>query len=157
MTPATIIRKAQSDGVVLSLSTSGTVKAAGNPEAVQRWLGPMREHRAGIVVALQAGTSRWWRLRYPDRDPLEVACCPDATYADILKHYPEAVEAEAFTPTLIDPSAPLTASEEGAIRAWLAWIGENDPDTVAEVLDGCRRGAKARAYFVGRALIEVLK
>lgn len=31
-----------------------------------------------------ATASRWWLIHYPDRDPLEVACCPEATHADIL-------------------------------------------------------------------------
>ena len=102
-----------------------------------------------------ATASRWWLIHYPDRDPLEVACCPEATHADILERHPEAVAAEPFTPTIRQPSAPLTASEETAIRAWLALIEETDPATIAEVIDQCQRDADARRYFTGRAAAEL--
>lgn len=48
-------------------------------------------------------------------------------------------------------TAPMTAEEEQAIRAWLALIEETDPATIAEVMSKCRRDADARDYFTGRA------
>ncbi len=54
MTPATIIRQAQADGVKLALSPSGTIKAVGNGEAVNRWLPVIREHKAELVDELRA-------------------------------------------------------------------------------------------------------
>ncbi|MBL8397246.1 MAG: hypothetical protein JNL84_03740 [Candidatus Accumulibacter sp.] len=104
-----------------------------------------------------ATASRWWLIHYPDRDPVEVACCPEATHADILERHPGAVAAEPFAPTIRQPSAPLTASEETAIRAWLALIEETDPATIAEVIGQCRRDADARDYFTGRAAAELPK
>ena len=104
-----------------------------------------------------ATASRWWLIHYPDRDPVEVACCPEATHADILERHPDAVAAEPFTPTIRQPSAPLTASEETAIRAWLALIEETDPATIAEVIGQCQRDAEAREYFAGRAADELPK
>ncbi len=104
-----------------------------------------------------ATASRWWLIHYPDRDPVEVACCPEATHADILERHPDAVAAEPFTPTIRQPSAPLTASEEKAIRAWLALIEETDPATIAEVIGQCQRDADARDYFTGRAAAELPK
>jgi hypothetical protein len=101
-----------------------------------------------------ATASRWWLIHYPDRDPVEVACCPEATHADILERHPDAVAAEPFTPTIRQPSAPLTASEETAIRAWLALIEETDPATIAEVIGQCQRDADARDYFTGRAAAD---
>ena len=157
MTPATIIREAQADGVSLTISPAGTIKATGDSAAVNRWLALIREHKAEIVEALKVGTgnpataSRWWLIHFPDRDPLEVACCPEATHAEILERHPDAVAAEPFTPTMRQPSAPLTAEEETAIRAWLALIEETDPATIAEVLSQCQRDADARDYFTGRA------
>jgi hypothetical protein len=56
MTPATIIREAQSDGVKLALSATGTIKASGDGAAVSRWLPAIREQKAGIVEALQVST-----------------------------------------------------------------------------------------------------
>lgn len=101
-----------------------------------------------------ATASRWWLIHYPDRDPVEVACCPEATHADILERHPDAVAAEPFTPTIRQPSAPLTAEEETAIRAWLALIEETDPATIAEVIGQCQRDADARDYFTGRAAAD---
>jgi hypothetical protein len=101
--------------------------------------------------------SSWWLIHYPDRDPVEVACCPEATHADILERYPDAVAAEPFTPTIRPPSAPLTASEETAIRAWLAMIEETDPAIIAEVIGQCQRDAAARDYFTGWATAELPK
>ena len=86
---------------------------------------------------------------------MEVACYPEATRAEILERHPGAVAAEPFTPSIRPPSAPLTGSEEAAIRAWLALIEEFDPATVAEVVGQCRRDADARDYFTGRAAAEL--
>jgi len=163
MTSATIIREAQAEGVRLALSPAGTIKATGDGAAVNRWLAVIREHKAEIVEALKVGAgntapaSRWWLIHYPDRDPVEVACCPEVTNADILARHPDAVAAEPFTPTIRQPSAPLTAEEETAIRAWLALIEETDPATIAEVIGQCQRDADARDYFTGRAAAELPK
>lgn len=104
-----------------------------------------------------ATASRGWLIHYPDRDPVEVACCPEATHAEILERYPDAVAAEPFTPTIRRPSAPLTASQETEIRAWLALIEETDPDIIADVIERCRTDAEARDYFTGRAAAELPK
>ena len=53
MPPALIIQKAQADGVTLVLSPSGTIKAAGNREAVSRWLPIIREHKAELLNELR--------------------------------------------------------------------------------------------------------
>jgi hypothetical protein len=118
-------------------------------EAKEEKTAPLPEVGAG------AATSRWWRIHYPDRAPVEVCCFPDATRAEVLAGRPGATEAEPFTPTVRQPSAPLTASEETVIRAWLALIGETDPATIAEVIDRCQRDADARDYFTGRAAAEL--
>lgn len=39
-----------------------------------------------------------WLIHYPDRDPLEVACFPKATHAEILERHPDAVAAEPIPP-----------------------------------------------------------
>jgi len=104
-----------------------------------------------------ATASRWWLIHYHHRDPVEVVCYPESTHAKILERYPDAIAAEPFTPTIRQPSAPLTASEEAAIRAWLALIEETDPATIAEVIGHCQRDADARDYFTGRAAAELPK
>jgi hypothetical protein len=110
-----------------------------------------------ITPEIPLTASRWWLIHYPDRDPLEVTCCPDATHAEILEQYPDAVAAEPFTPAIRQASAPLTASEESAIRVWLALIEETDTATIAEVIGQCQRDAEARDYFTGRAAAELPK
>ena len=104
-----------------------------------------------------ATVSRWWLIHYLDRDPVEVACSPDATHAEILERHPDALAAEPFTPTNRQPSAPLTADDETAIMAWLALIEETAPATIAEVIGQCQRNADARDYFTGRAADNLQK
>jgi hypothetical protein len=113
--------------------------------------------RAKVGASDTAPASWWWLLHYPDRDPVEVSCTPPASHAEILERYPDAVAAEPLTPTIRQASAPLTAKEETAIRAWLALIEETDPATIAEVIDQCQLDADARDYFTGRAAAELPK
>jgi len=149
--------------VRLALSPAGTIKATGDRAAVNRWLAAIRESKAEIIEALKVGAGdtatacRWWLIHYPDRDPVQVAYCPEATHADILERHPDAVATEPFTPTIRQPSAPLTASKETAIRAWLALIEETDPEIIADVIGKCQRDADARDYFTGRAAAELPK
>lgn len=100
MTPATILRESASAGLLLSLSPNGAIKATGDRATVNRWLPIIRQHKAGIVGLLSAGNSvtaaRWW-LHFADREPLELACCPDATHAEVLSWYPDALAVEPFT------------------------------------------------------------
>ncbi|MHB9100123.1 MAG: hypothetical protein ACYC2E_01195 [Sulfuricella sp.] len=49
------------------------------------------------------------------------------------------------------PTAPMTADEESAIRAWLAYIEETDAAIIAVVLDQCREDVAARGYFLRQA------
>ena len=53
MNPATIISSAMADGVNLALCATGTIRATGNAVAVNRWLPIIREHKPGILAALQ--------------------------------------------------------------------------------------------------------
>jgi len=53
MSPAEVIRDATADGVYLTLSGTGKIKASGNQEAVGRWLTLISEHKPGIIEALQ--------------------------------------------------------------------------------------------------------
>lgn len=102
-----------------------------------------------------ATASRWWLIYYPDRDPVEVAFCPEATHDEILDWNPNAVSAIPFIPTIRHPPALMTGSEEAAIRAWLVLIGETNPVAITEVIEQCQRDADARGYFAGRAAAEL--
>jgi hypothetical protein len=104
MTPATIIREAQADGVSLTLSPAGTIKATGDGAAVSRWLALIREHKAAIVEALKvspgdtAATSWGWRVTYPENHPgdrvsgrvFECYILPLQTLAEVQAIYPGA-------------------------------------------------------------------
>ena len=133
-----------------TVAAVATVAVAKSPQG-------QTEPPAKVSPSTTATASRWWLIHFTDRDSLEVVCCPEATHADILERHPDAVAAEPFTPTIRQPTAPLTASDETAIRAWLALIEETDPATIAEVIGQCQRDADARDYFTGRAAAELPK
>lgn len=95
--------------------------------------------------------SRWWLIHYSDRDPAEVACSPEATHAEMMASFPDAVAAEPFAPAIRQPSAPLTANDERAIRAWLAAINETDEVIIGDVLTVCAADPETPAYYLGRA------
>jgi hypothetical protein len=89
MTPTAIIREAQADGVSLTLSPAGTIKAIGDGTAVNRWLAVIRDRKTEIIDVLTGITndtavaSRWWLLHYRDQDPVEASCTPPASHAEI--------------------------------------------------------------------------
>lgn len=163
MTLSALIRKRDTGNLATAIPAISATQRKGKAATVARIatvaVANPKEEKTAPPAKVGAGdtatASRWWLIHYPDRDPLEVACCPEATHADILERHPDAVAAEPFTPTIRQPSAPLTAEDETAIRAWLALIEENDPTTIAEVIGQCQRDADARDYFTGRAATEL--
>lgn len=52
MTPATLLRQLEADGVRLTLTPAGTLKAAGEQSAISRWLPVLRERKTEILTAL---------------------------------------------------------------------------------------------------------
>lgn len=165
--PAPIERVAKVAGVAAEIQTatpetpsgnSGvTVQSAPTEACSHETLVTPKTINCEVGAGDTATASRWWLIHYPDRDPVEVACCPEATHAEILERHPDAVAAEPFTPTIRQASTPLSASEEEAIRAWLALIEETDPANIAEVIGQCQRDADARDYFTGRAAADNLQ
>ncbi len=71
MTPAAIINEAMADGVSLTISTTGTIKATGDGAAVNRWLPAIREQKAGIVEALKVGAGDTADAEPVDREAWE--------------------------------------------------------------------------------------
>lgn len=136
MIPATIIREAQTDGVRLALSPSGTIKATGNGAAVNRWLAVIRKHKAEIIEALKVGAgdtatiSRWWLIHYPGRDPVQTVFDAAVTRAELLKWSRDAI---AASPLLL-PTSLLSAEAEAVIRDWLTLIGETNETVIDGVL-----------------------
>jgi hypothetical protein len=139
--------------------SSGRGRAVASVAAVDVARSPLQQIAATVKVGEvdAVTTSRWWLIHYLELDPLKVACFPEATRADILGRYPAAVAVEPFTLMIRQASAPLTANEEMAIRAWLALIEETDPLVIAEVIAQCERDAGVRDYFQTRALAELPK
>jgi len=162
MTLSAVIRKRDTGNLATAIPAISATQRKGEAATVARIatvaVANPKEEKTAPPAKVGAGdtatASRWWLIHYPDRDPVEVACCPEATHADTLERHPDAVAAEPFTPTIRQPSAPLTASEETAIQAWLALIEETDPATIAEVIGQCQQDADARDYFTGRAAAE---
>lgn len=124
----------QRRGGVPTVATVATV-ARGTPEN-QKTASPL--------------TSDWWRLRFQDR-PLLVVFSPDATAAEMAAIYPGAVSGKPFAPVVSAPRSPMTPDEEKTIRAWLASIGEQDPETIALTLAACQQDGATRAETLREA------
>lgn len=69
MTPATIIKQAHADGVMLALSPTGSIKAIGRKQSVTRWLPVIREHKAELLDALREREVMDWLTRIGEPDP----------------------------------------------------------------------------------------
>jgi hypothetical protein len=95
--------------------------------------------------------SFWWRLEFPNGEQREIFVPSGDTRAEMLRRYPSALRAYPFMLEVVEPDAALTEGEERVIRAWLAAIGETDPTTIAEVIEGCQNNRDRRNYFLGRA------
>ncbi len=104
MTPATIIKQAQADGVMLALSPPGSIKAVGTGEAVNRWLPILREHKAELLDALRAANDGETELRHLVRKAGENYAFTDAEHALALEI------------ALSDPVAALTCFRDIAMR-----------------------------------------
>lgn len=50
-----LIEAIESDGIKLHISENGRLKYVGDIDAVNRWIGPLREHKAGIIEVLKVG------------------------------------------------------------------------------------------------------
>jgi len=95
--------------------------------------------------------SRWWRIHYIEGDTVELACYPDASRTVILEHYPDATLVEPCSPTIQPPFAPMTPTEEMAVRAWLSRIEEEDPLVIEEVVSHCQANIADRTFFLEQA------
>ena len=99
MTPVQIIERAAADGVRLVLSSVGTIKASGEQVVVNRWLPAIREHKPGIVAALQEAANDALLA-----DPLAEARRQRAL--ELLRAHPSVTYA-VLTDTESDPEAVL--------------------------------------------------
>jgi hypothetical protein len=58
MNPAMILNQSAADGVILSLSASGTLKANGDKKQVDKWLPVIRDHKPALVALLSNPPSK---------------------------------------------------------------------------------------------------
>jgi hypothetical protein len=80
---------------------------------------------------------RWWLVHYPDREPVQVACFPDATLAEIMERRPDAIAAEPIHQEP-KPSRALSPDLERRIHA-MAERWSYTHDELASVLESARR------------------
>ena len=53
MSPAEIIERATEEGVLLALSSSGSISAKGDQSAIDRWLPTIKQSKSAIIAELQ--------------------------------------------------------------------------------------------------------
>jgi hypothetical protein len=53
MSPAEIIERATEEGVLLGLSSSGSISAKGDQSAIDRWLPAIKKSKAAIIAKLE--------------------------------------------------------------------------------------------------------
>jgi hypothetical protein len=53
MSPAEIIERATEEGVLLALSSSGSISAKGDQSAINRWLPAIKQSKTAIIAELQ--------------------------------------------------------------------------------------------------------
>jgi hypothetical protein len=154
MSAETLIQEARSEGVAIMLSPGGKILLSGRREDRERWAGILKPHREEVVALLSASQAadipaRCWRVRLPN-ETLIVSTSPAVTRGEIQGLYPDAaIELAKFHGSV--PRNPLTAGEKALILDWLQLIGEEDQETIEEVLRGCQRDAKTKGYFLARA------
>jgi hypothetical protein len=117
MTADEIMRCAAGDGVALTVTPAGTIKARGPNEAVRRWLDPVRAHKAELLALLadreffeeraailefDAGLPRpeaeacaleEWRVKLSNGAEARLIQQPGVTLAELRARYPGIVEA----------------------------------------------------------------
>jgi hypothetical protein len=121
------------------------------PLEEKKSLSPKQDEPENVVANDATPTSWRWLLHFTDRNPLIVSFSPEASHAEVLADYPDAVAAEPADsiPDTGQPD-PMTQGQETAIRGGLDRIGETDPAVIGEVLDACLRDVSARGYYLGR-------
>ena len=158
MTLSDLIRKRDTGNLATAIPAISATQSKGEAATVARITTvavakPAHENFDGAEPPVNDGElSRWWKLHSADGTEKEIGRFPDATRAEVLALYPDAVAAEPFVPVIRRPAELLSAVEELAIRQWLAQIGETDPLTITEAIERCRREADARETFLRVAL-----
>jgi hypothetical protein len=103
MNPAMILNQSAADGVILSLSASGTLKANGDKKQVDKWLPVIRDHKPALVALLSANRQTTGRTaNFAEAEELR------HLIAAIYQNDTEADRQEALHFALADPDDALT-------------------------------------------------
>lgn len=145
MTALALIDQARADG--LELRPNGDrLKLRGPADVVARWKPCIAAHKPEIMDALAATASRWWLIHFLDGAPLEVACFPPATWAEILERHPDAIAAEPINRATPAETIPPDL-EHLIVRAGTYWeyspedyrlmreVARREPDGLRRVLE----------------------
>jgi len=108
---------------------SCTCETPETPETIEGEASAPRVGAGDTVIA-----SCWWLLHYLDRDPVEMACCPDVPHAEILERNPDAIAAEPLGP--IDSEA---WEERAAIAEFDGGLSRDAAERLAWSEDDRRR------------------
>jgi hypothetical protein len=74
MSAVVLIQAASSDGLRLSLTPAGTIKAIGPRNALARWTPTLREHKAELIEELSQAASAFSVPQTPPASHAEDAC-----------------------------------------------------------------------------------
>jgi len=156
MNVTSLIRKAESAGLSLSLSPTESVVVKGPKLVLQAWRTRLKDHKDSIRAKLlktrefNDGPHRWWRIHQIDQPPTALCCHPEKTLQEIRCLYPNASRIEQCEPQAINPSRTLSNDEEMAIRLWLEQIEETDQDTIDHLLQQANIDQEAREFYLGQ-------
>ena len=108
MSALQVLEEAAADGVELSVTPSGTVKARGSQDAVKRWVPILREHKSELLAALTRAANGEPAPSMPLRQatPSEVAELK-RLIASVYCNDTELERAEALAIAVADSTAAL--------------------------------------------------
>lgn len=128
MTPELIIEQLAADGIRLSLADSGSLKAAGQQEAVSRWLPIIKEHKPGLVAALQAirpgGSVQTGEMDLTPGQPVELptVSLPDPIVIEPAHHTARPIFWERNDGRIYGPASPEFLAMVGTRSQASYWV-----------------------------------
>jgi hypothetical protein len=113
MSARDLIFSLSKEGVILTLSPTGEIRAKGNATTIKNRLPDIRENKTEIVAALQV-KSWGWKVTFPDRPPVEVYYSPEASFERVRRDCPDATTIKPYEPPVVGPTPDPEAFEERA-------------------------------------------
>jgi hypothetical protein len=101
--------------------------------------------------SLAAGTHRRWLVTAADGVVMSITRSPPATLAEMKRDH---AGAEIRPEPELAPVRPLDPEALAIVSAWLDAIGESDPTTRAEYIEGCARDPE-RLVQTFRAAVDL--